>query len=148
MEVVEKIAQSSRVGPNELAVYRKVIARPISEFDALIFVLNKFQAYHTKDASAKGVKIKIKRREPNAMTAVMFKQPVLWPHTLEYFFMKDIVATVPAVARSLAHLATINSEQVKWARLMVLASVSQEIERWIRISDSYLRFPTTSTGTW
>jgi len=86
-------------------------------------------------------------------TSVPSVEPVLWPHTLEYFFLLDTEAAVPAVARSLAHLATTNREQVQWAqfqyctsgtkllaRLMVLASVPQEGGRGIHILRFLLKF--------
>ena len=74
LEVVEKICHSRHVGPQELTVYRKVSLWPSDVVDSLIVVIDKYQSYQTKDASARGVKTKIKRREPNAMTSAMFKQ--------------------------------------------------------------------------
>merc|ERR1719186_2384428 len=86
-------------------------------------------------------------------TSVPSVEPVLWPHTLEYFFMLDCEGAVPAVARSLAHLAINNKEQVEWgqfqfctsgtkllARLIVLASVPQEGGRGIHILKLLLKF--------
>ena len=86
-------------------------------------------------------------------TSVPSVELVLWPQTLEYLLMPDCEGAVPAVARSLAHLAAKNREQVEWgqfqfctsgtrvlARLMVLASVPQEGGRGVHILRFLLNF--------
>ena len=86
-------------------------------------------------------------------TSVPSVESVLWPHTMEYFFMLDTVGAVPAVARSLAHLANNNKEGIEWgqfqyctsgtkllARLIVLTSVPQEGGRGVHILRFLLKF--------
>ena len=73
-EVIEKIAHSRHLGNNELAVYNKVTLWPNSALAKLIFVLDKFQSYQTSDAKDRGVKAKMKRREPNTLTTSLFRQ--------------------------------------------------------------------------
>ena len=73
-EVVEKICHSRHLGPNELTVYRKVTAWPITVLDKLVSVLDLFQTFQTLDCKARGVKTKIRRRQPNTLTTTSFKQ--------------------------------------------------------------------------
>lgn len=86
-------------------------------------------------------------------TSVPSVEAVLWPYTLEYFFLSDTEAAVPAVARSLAHMAGKHRDKVEWgqfqyctsgtkllARLIVLASVPQEGGRGIHILRFLLKF--------
>ena len=44
-------------------------------------------------------------------TTVDTVQPVLWPHLLEYLLQPDCTPAVPAIARSLAHIATKKREE-------------------------------------
>lgn len=85
-------------------------------------------------------------------TTVDSVEPVLWPHLLEYIMQSDCTSAVPALARSLAHIATkkreINaadytidygdfqytpSPNVLLSRLLVLASVPQVGGRGVHI---------------
>ena len=85
-------------------------------------------------------------------TTVDTVQPVLWPHLLEYLLQPDCTPAVPAIARSLAHIATRKREEqaadygidygdfqftpgpsVLLTRLLVLASVPQAGGRGIHI---------------
>ena len=73
-EVIEKIAHSRHLGNNELAVYNKVTLWPNSVLSKLILILDKFQTYQTSDAKDRGVRAKMKRREPNTLTTTLFRQ--------------------------------------------------------------------------
>ena len=74
MEIIEKICYSRHLGANELTVYRKVAEWPVSVLGQLISVLDMFQTYQTRDATARGVRAKLKRREANNLTTAMFRQ--------------------------------------------------------------------------
>ena len=73
-EVVEKICHSRHLGPNELTVYRKVTAWPITVLDKLVSVLDLYQTFQTLDCKDRGVKKRIRCRQPNTLTTTSFKQ--------------------------------------------------------------------------
>ena len=79
-------------------------------------------------------------------TGVPSVEPLLWPHNLDYLLSPSHEAAVPAVSRSLAHLAVSNKAVVSWsqfqfcsaptnllARLLVLSSVPQAGGRGVHI---------------
>ena len=73
-EVVEKICHSRHVGPHDLAVYRKMFEWPELVLDQLVSVLDRYQNYMTKDATSRGVKSKIRRRELNTLSNTLFRK--------------------------------------------------------------------------
>ena len=73
-EVVEKICHSRHLRPNELTVFRKVTSWPIAVLEKLVTVLDLFQTYQTLDCKERGVKTRIKRRQPNTLTTTSFRQ--------------------------------------------------------------------------
>ena len=74
LEVIEKVCHSRHMGASDLTVYNKVAEWPVSVLDQLISVLEKFQSYQTKDATARGAQAKIRRREAKTLTKAMFRQ--------------------------------------------------------------------------
>ena len=79
-------------------------------------------------------------------TGVPSVETLLWPHNLEYLLSPNHEAAVPAVTRSLAHLAVANKAVVDWSefqyctsptalltRLLVLASVPLPGSRGVHI---------------
>ena len=137
LEKVLKICYTMRLHPEDVSALKKIINWKLETMDKLVAVLEKFQDYQTLNASGRGSKLRLRRREAKSMTKAMFRQ--LGRCKEEYF--NEYQENVMSNQISLQTLLDRNEQELNLTKLernaALVAGVENTEELKLRYPDKF-----------